>query len=531
MSETASRASDGLILAIDCGTQSVRALAIDLHGDVVAKAQAPLNEYCSPQPGWLEHDAEAFWRKTAGACRQLLEGDAALQPRLRAVAVTTQRGTVIPVGEDGKPLHNAIIWLDQRRTNRTLKSLPLGWRAVVFVAGASDVLQGFLNNSEIAWLADHRPEVHAATKKYLMLSGWLNYRLTGRFVDSVASQVGYLPFDFRRQRWARDNDWTWRALGIGREQTPDLVPPGAMLGEVSASAAREAGIPKGLLVIAAAGDKACEIVGAGAVGEDVAALSFGTTATVNVASPRYFEAVRFSPPYPALIPGRYACEVQTFRGYWMVRWFRDQFAQQEREVAAAQGVPVELLFEKFLKETQAGANGLMVQPYWTPGVRTPEPAARGAMIGFTADHTRADVYRAILEGLAFEMRYGKERIEARSHTRVIRLRVAGGGSQSDAAMQLTADIFNLPAERPHSYEASGVGAAIAGAVGAGLYPDFPAAIAAMTRPGRAFTPNPENAALYDRLYRSVYRRLYSRLKPLYHAIRAVTTKDSHMRPE
>ncbi len=132
--------------------------------------------------------------------------------------------------------------------------------------------------------------------------------------------------------------------------------------------------------------------------------------------------------------------------------------------------------------------GLTLQPYWSPGIREPGLEAKGAMIGFGDVHTRAHIYRAILEGLAYALRQGKERIEKRSGTPIVRLRVAGGGSQSDAAMQLTADIFGLPAERPHVYEASGLGAAIDCAVGLGLYPDVASAVAGMTRVGRVFLP-------------------------------------------
>ncbi|UUZ53606.1 hypothetical protein LP419_33585 [Massilia sp. H-1] len=116
--------------------------------------------------------------------------------------------------------------------------------------------------------------------------------------------------------------------------------------------------------------------------------------------------------------------------------------------------------------------GLMLQPYWTPGIKVPGPEAKGAIIGFGDVHTRAHVYRAILEGLAYALREGKERIEKRSGVAITELRVSGGGSQSDAAMQLTADIFGLPTARPHIYETSGLGAAIDAAVGLGLYPDF-----------------------------------------------------------
>jgi len=164
----------------------------------------------------------------------------------------------------------------------------------------------------------------------------------------------------------------------------------------------------------------------------------------------------------------------------------------------------------------------MLQPYWSPGVRQPGPDAKGAVIGFGDVHTRAHLYRAILEGLAYSLREGRERIEKRGRLRLSELRVSGGGSQSDAALQLTADIFNLPTARPHTHETSGLGAAIDCAVGLGLHADFTQAVAGMTRIGRLFEPIAANVAIYDALYERVYRHMYARLEPLYTEIRRIT---------
>ena len=150
------------------------------------------------------------------------------------------------------------------------------------------------------------------------------------------------------------------------------------------------------------------------------------------------------------------------------------------------------------------------------------PDAKGAIIGFGDVHTRAHVYRAILEGLGYALRDGRERVEKKTKVALTELRVSGGGSQSDAAMQLTADIFRLPASRPHTYETSGLGAAIDCAVGLGLHADFPTAVKAMTRISRTFEPDAKNAALYDELYGQVYQKMYPRLAPLYERIRAIT---------
>jgi sugar (pentulose or hexulose) kinase len=166
--------------------------------------------------------------------------------------------------------------------------------------------------------------------------------------------------------------------------------------------------------------------------------------------------------------------------------------------------------------------GLLLQPTWSPGVRIPGPEAKGAIIGFGDVHTRAHVYRAILEGLAYALREGAERSSARTKTPIREIRVSGGGAQSPAAVQLTADVFGLPAARPHTHETAGLGAAIDAAVGLGLHRDVEAAAGAMTRVGEVHEPDAKNVALYDDLYRSVYRPLYGRLKPLYDEIRRIT---------
>lgn len=251
-------------------------------------------------------------------------------------------------------------------------------------------------------------------------------------------------------------------------------------------------------------------------------MSYGTTATINTTNARYVEPTRFMPPYPSALPGHYSTEVMIYRGFWMVSWFKREFGLREQKLAEQKGIEPEALFDELVTAVPPGSMGLMLQPYWSPGVRQPGPEAKGSIIGFGDVHTRAHVYRAILEGLAYALKEGKERIEKRSGQAIKRLRVAGGGSQSDAAMQLTADIFGLPAERPHTYETSGLGAAIDAAVGLGLHPDFDTAVRAMTRTGRVFEPNPEASALYQRLYREVYQDMYPRLQPLYKKIREIT---------
>ena len=517
------------ILAIDNGTQSVRALLFDLRGELVAKSKVDLQAYVSPEPGWAEQDAGYYWRSLCQACQQLWEVSPVPREAVAGVALTTQRATLINVDEQGGPLRPAMVWLDQRRTDGVPR-LGGKWGFAFRLVGMSDTVARFQAESEAHWIRRHQPGIWAKTHKFLFLSGFLTHRLTGRFVDSVGAQVGYVPFDYKGLAWASPKDWKWEALPVEPRMLPELVPPAGLLGEITAAAAEATGIPAGLPLIAAAADKACEVLGSGCLQPHIGCLSYGTTATINTIHTRYVEPTPMIPPYPAAVPGRYALEIQIYRGYWMVSWFKKQFAQREMLIAAERGVAPETLFDELVNAVPPGSMGLMLQPYWSPGVRIPGPEAKGAIIGFGDVHTRAHIYRAILEGLAYALREGKERCERRSKIRITELRVAGGGSQSDAAMQLTADVFGLPAARPHVYEASGLGAAIDAAVGLKLHPDFDTAVGAMTRVGQPFEPRAEPAALYDRLYRKVYLKMYRRLKPLYEEIRSITGYPPPVRP-
>ena len=203
-------------------------------------------------------------------------------------------------------------------------------------------------------------------------------------------------------------------------------------------------------------------------------------------------------------------------------WFKNEFAHREQALAAERGVSVESLFDALIDSVPAGSMGLTLQPYWSPGLRDPGPEGKGAIIGFGDVHTRAHVYRALIEGLAYGLRAGRELIEARIKRRITRLVISGGGAQSDGAMQIAADVFGLAAERPQVAEASSLGAAMLCAAGLGWHADVPTAAKAMARTGRRFEPQPDAVRTYDALYNEVYRPLYKRLEPIYRRIRAIT---------
>jgi sugar (pentulose or hexulose) kinase len=515
-----------LILAIDVGTQSTRALLFDLGGNLIAMKRIPIEPYYSSQPGWAEQDAEVYWKALCDACQGLWKMKGVDVKRIAGVAVTTQRSTLVNLDKNGKPLRPAIVWLDQRRTEG-LKPVGGLWGTAFKVAGMTETAAYLQAEAEANWISTHQPDIWEDTHKFLLLSGYLTYRLVDRYVDSIGCQVAYIPFDYKKKAWASKNDWKWQAIPMVPEKLPDLVPPAGMLGEITPAASRATGIPAGLPLIAAAADKACEVIGSGSLEPHIGCISYGTTATINTTHRKYIELIPLIPPYPSAVPDAYALEHQIYRGFWMVSWFKQEFGQHEQVLAKRKGVVPEVLFDQLVQAVPPGSQGLILQPYWSPGLKLPGPEAKGAIIGFGDVHTRAHMYRAILEGLAYALREGAERMSKRSHIPITEIRVAGGGSQSAAAMQITADIFGLPVSRPHLYEASGLGAAIDAAVGLKLHPDFDTAVKAMTHAGQAFDPNPQNHQIYDELYQKVYCQLYDRLKPLYYQIRDITGYPPH----
>lgn len=518
---SANESAEPLILAIDNGTQSIRALLFDARGELVGRHKIEIEPWFSDAPGRAEQAPELFWAEIGRACRALWEKGHDPE-RVAAVAVTTQRGTQICLDGDGQPLRPAIIWTDSRRVDvGALPKMPLYWRWLIGLIGRARVLRNMRENAECNWLAINEPDIWAKTAAYVGLSGFINHRLTGRLADSVGSQVGYLPFSYRARRWASPKSWRWPALSVRPEQLPELVRPGDKLGELTAAAAGHLGLKAGVPVIAAGADKACDLIGAGVSDRHTACISFGTRSTISVHSTRYFEARPPMPAFPAARHGYFMVESAVPRGFWMVRWFKEQFGLEERQRAEAAGVSAESLLDELVADVPPGSLGLVLQPFWSSDIDA-GPEAKGAIIGFGDVHTRAHLYRALLEGVAFELRHGAERIERRSSRRLQCLRACGGGARSEAVMQITADVFNCPVERPHTVETSGLGAAVLAAFGLGWYPSVRVAINEMTRVGHRIEPDRETHTTYEKLYRRVYRRLYKRLAPMYRDIRDIT---------
>ena len=290
--------------------------------------------------------------------------------------------------------------------------------------------------------------------------------------------------------------------------------PGERIGEITWEASEATGIPQGVPYIVTGADKACETLGLSCTDETSAALSFGTTATVEIATQRYVTPAPLIPPYVAICGG-YLPEVETFRGYWLISWFSREFefAAKEMEKAARLGCGHEELLNKWLKEVPPGYDGLVLQPSFTPDMTTPH--AKGAVIGFSDAHTRIHLYQSIIEGINFSLMEGLYQLEKRGKTKVKKLFVAGGGSRSDEICQITANMFGLPLHRTQAYEVSGLGSSLVAFVTMGVYKSYPHALKAMVHIRNSFMPDMAEHAIYEKLYEEVYCKVFENLAPLY----------------
>ena len=507
------------IIAIDSGTQSIRAVLFDSQGNELAIEQRVFDPYFSLQPGWAEQSTDDYWGKLCIVTNGLMAKITIEKSLIAGVGITTQRGTVIPMDSQGKALRPAIIWLDQRAV---ADPPPLGMMGTMLfsAAGLKGAIKYAQKHSIFLWIMRNEPELYKKTHKFVQASGFFVRKLTGEFHDSSGMVTGIWPFEYNKLRW-HSLGLAYTPLGIEKGHCVKLFRPDEVLGSITKEASKETGIPEGLPVVVGAGDKQSELLGAGAIEPTIAEISFGTATAMHVLTKKYIndKAMRFF-TWPAAIPNAWDIEMFIHRGFWMVTWFKQEFGAREAVEAAKRGVAPEVIFDEVIRTIPPGSMGLVLQPYWSPMVYN--KFAKGSMIGFGAVHTRAHIYRAILEGIGFELRRLSEVVQQRMGVKFKEIRVGGGGSKSDTAVQIAADMFGLPVSRMATSEISALGAAIDAAVATGMHPNFEVAVKAMVRKGKTFEPNPQSMKIYNDLYNDVYKKLYTVMEPVNRRIAQIT---------
>ena len=509
-----------MILTIDCGTQSIRAALINENGKIEAIEKKEFTPYYSENPGWAEQDADTYWKNLCNATKDLKKKNTDLFEKTKGVVVTTLRDTAVCLDKEGNPIRPIILWLDQRKSQSTYK-LAKKHKLMFSIVGMTRTVNIIRHNSKANWLKENEPENWKKTYKYAQVSGFFHHKLTGNFVESTASQIGHLPFDYKNKKWVKSNSsWKWEVFGVEKEKLMKLINPTEIVGYITKKAEQETGIKEGIPVIAGGSDKGCETLANGCINPERVSLSFGTTATAQISTKNYFEPLKFMPPYPAVIPNYYNPEIEIFRGYWMISWFKKEFAEKELKLAKELNVSPEKLLNEHLNKVPPGSHGLVLQPYWGPHVKTPD--AKGAVLGFGDIHTRSHLYRAIIEGINYALMDGVEKLEKKSKVKIKEVIVGGGGSQSDSICQITADMFGKPVKKIHTHEASSLGAAIIGFISIGRYKSFEEAINHMIRYKKTFIPNKENHEIYINLFEKVYKKIYPSIKNIYSEIQTIT---------
>lgn len=512
------------VLAIDYGTQSVRVSIIDDTGKFIAFEQERYEKpYFSPKPGYCEQYPDYYYECMCKAAKRLTQKNNNILQKCLSISATCFRDTAVYLDENFNVIRPSIIWLDQRLAE--LKKRVSYIQKIGFaLVGMTETVALNRKRTPAIWLQENEPDNWKKVKHYVPLNVYLNYKMLGVLTDDASNMIGHYPINFRKGKWYGKHAFKGSFFNIDPVLMPEISPVGKVIGRITKKCSFETGFPEGLLYITTGNDKSCEALGSGQVDGNSAHISYGTSSSIAMISKKYFEPERFLPSYIASFPGYYSGEVQIYRGYWMLNWFVKEFGQNESLEAQIEKVAPEELLNKKLMDVPPGCNGLILQPYWGPGLS--RPLAKGAIIGFFDVHTKYHLYRAIIEGIGFALKEGLDSISKRGKLKPKYLTIAGGGSRSDAICQITSDLFNLPVYKSETCENSSLGCACAQFLALGKYKTLQEVKEKMIRYTKVFTPNVEAAKEYKELYEKVYLKVYPSLLNIYKDLTNIDIKNN-----
>jgi sugar (pentulose or hexulose) kinase len=489
-----------LVIGLDCSTTGTKAIAFDRKGRIAtaAHASAPL---FSPKPGYYEQNAQDWWTSAQKALRMVTS---AVDPeRIAALAISNQRETFVPLNEFGHPVRPAIVWLDERCKDEVeFFSNIIGKERIHRITGKPVDYAPVVYR--LAWMKKHEPDLFQKIHKVCDVQAYLVWRLTDHFRTSWASADPLGLFDIRRKKWSPQ---IMRALGLDENQVPEVFRPGSAMGKITKRAAKLTGLPPETAVIAGGGDGQAAGLGVNALTTEIAYLNLGTAVVAGIYGLQYKTGKAFRTMTSCSESGYYL-ECSLRAGTFAVDWFTKSILKIDPR--GHSGIYEEL--EQEARQVAAGSDGLLYLPYLC-GVMNPywDMNARGAFAGLSPAHHRGHMYRSILEGIAFEQLLAIHSVENSIDKKVHTLVGIGGGAASDLWCHILADVTGKNICIPGSAEASGLGAAIAAAVGAGWYASFQEAAKAMTRIHKRIKPNSDNHRRYQALF-PIYKRLYPCLK-------------------
>ena len=498
------------IIAHDLGTTGNKATLYDCEGKLVGAAfEGYETEHA--RAGWAEQDPRDWWQAVCQSTRRLL-GEAGLSKNeIAAISFSGQMMGAVPLDRQGQPLRKAIIWADQRALPQErwlMERLDFG--EVYQITGHR--LSSPYSLAKILWMRDNQPEIYDDVHKFVQAKDAIIARLTGSFVTDPSDASSMNLYDLERGEWSGK---ILDAVDLPGDKLPEIRQSIEIVGEVRREVADEVGVAAGTRVVLGGGDGACAAAGAGVIEAGSAYNYVGSSSWIAMSTPKPI----YDPEYRTftfghVIPDRVMPTGTMQAAGASYQWTRNQLGLLEQQAAETLGVSAYELINLQAEQVEAGAEGLFYLPYLM-GERSPRwnSHARGAFVGLTIRHTRAHLYRAVLEGITMNLRVILDAFR-RQGTVIDAMRVIGGGAGSRLWNQMMADIYGMPVQRLAILEeATSMGAALVGGVAVGLYDDF-SMIETMNKIAATVSPDPQNQAVYDRIY-PVFNKIYEALVPIY----------------
>jgi len=493
------------LMGLDIGTTGTKANVLNTHGDLLSGAyrEYPL---LHPRPGWLELDPRQVWSMVCEAVAEAAAG--ARDDPVQALAISTLGEAAVPLAPDGAILGNSIVGFDNRAAALFDRWIAAREPAEIMRICGQPPSQMF-TVVKLMWIKENRPDIYRRMERYVCFGDFAHAMmgLEPRIDYSMAART--MAFDIHSKEFS---DTLCDGAGVRRDVFSPPVHTGTVVGELGRSAADELGLPPGCLVVAGSHDQPAGALGSGITRPGVAMDATGTVECFAVAmdEPVVNELMLENnlACYPHAARDLYVSLAFNFTGGSLFRWVRDTFGQAELQHAEQEGLDAyELLIEQMSDEP----TDLFVVPHFTmSGSPHMDPNPVSAVIGLTVSTTRAEVLRAVLEGISYEMKLNADILE-RAGVKIRELRAIGGGAKSDFWLQLKADMYHRPVVRLEVAEAASLGMAIAAGLGAGIYNSAREAAEELIAPKERFTPDPERARYYDEML-PAYAELYPRLK-------------------
>ncbi len=477
------------ILAHDLGTSGNKATLFTTEGKMVRSVTAPY-EARFFNGNWAEQDPEDWWKAVCSSSQSL--GPELKTGKIAAICFSGQMMGCLCVDREGRPLRPSILYCDQRSVAECDALLArVNARDVYRITGHR--ASASYSATKLMWVRAHEPEVYARTFKMLHAKDWLNFKLTGVIATEYSDASGTNFLDLASLRWSEK---LVSAAGIDGEKLPELKKSTDVIGELSPEAASALGLTPGIPVVAGGGDGVCAGVGVGSVRPGITYNYLGSSSWIATTArePIYDDAMRTF-TWAHAVPGYvHPCGTMQTAGS-SYAWLKKIMGTFETLVGNEFGFnPYELLNEEIAK-SPPGANGIIFLPYLL-GERTPrwDPDAKGAFIGLTLEHTRADVLRSVLEGVSLNLSIILDIF--REHLPIKEITVIGGGAKGDVWRRIMADVYEADVVKPNYLEeATSIGAAIIGGVGSGAFKSFDVADRFIQETDRT-RPDPATAAVY-----------------------------------